>query len=72
MAYWWLMTKDWCFQKELKQGESEMFQILTKPIYYEKLAVGDKMISFEANGKSSTVTAFCSIVEMKNGEVWIR
>jgi hypothetical protein len=72
MAYWWLMTKDWSFYTELKVGDIEIFDLLSNPIYYDKLAIGDNLISFEANGKSSTVTAVCSIAKMDSGDVYIR
>ena len=39
---------------------------------YDKLAIGDKLISFEANGKDSTVTAACSIAKKDSGYVYIR
>ena len=72
MAYWWLMTKDWSFYAELKVRDIEKFDLLTNPIYYDKLAIGDKLISFEANGKNSIVTAVCSIAKKDSGDVYIR
>lgn len=72
MAYWWLMTKDWSFYAELIDEDIEKFDLLSNPIYYDKLAIEDKLISFEANGKNSTVTAVCSIAEMDSGDVYIR